>query len=252
MELFPESFHPDHWLSRIDSRVKLPAAVLILIMVLTHQGFAFPWIVAIGALWLLNRMRIPFKVYLIRVAEPLFIILMLVFLKTFFTGQEVFYSLDLWGWPLAAHRDGLLEGLRIGSRIVGAVSLVVLLSFCTSFTDFMAGLSWFKVPKSLIEILLFAYRYIFVLLEEAQVIYQAQKNRFGYSSLARGLNSFGTLTGSLILRVFEHSQNVSVSMIQRGYDGHLPLLKHKSFKKAEVLCSGLVLLAFGILWQITR
>ncbi len=252
MELFPESFHPDHWLSKIDARVKLPAAVLVLIMILTQQGFAFPWIVTAAALLLLNRMRIPLKVYLLRIGEPLLIILMLIFLKTFFTGREVFYSLDLWGWTLTAHQDGLLEGLRIGSRIIGAVSLVVLLSFCTSFTDFIAGLSWFKVPKGLIEILLFAYRYIFVLLEEAQVIYLAQKNRFGYSSLARGLNSFGTLTGSLILRVFEHSQNVSVSMIQRGYDGHLPSMKHKSFKTAEVLCSCLVLLVFGILWQLTR
>ena len=252
MRIFPESFHPDHWLSKVDPRIKLPAALLILIMILTHQGFAFPWIVSAIALFLLNRMRIPFKVYLIRIGEPLFIITMLIVLKTFFTGQEVFYSLNLWGWTFSAHQDGLLEGLRIGSRIIGAVSLVVLLGFCTSFTDFMAGLSWFKVPKGLIEILLFAYRYIFVLLEEAQVIYLAQKNRFGYSSLARGLNSFGTLTGSLILRVFEHSQNISVSMIQRGYDGHLPLMKHKSFKTAEVLCSGLVLLAFGILWQITR
>ena len=61
MELFPESFHPDHWLSKIDPRIKLPAAVLILIMILTHQGFAFPWIVAAVALFLLNRMRIPFQ-----------------------------------------------------------------------------------------------------------------------------------------------------------------------------------------------
>jgi cobalt/nickel transport system permease protein len=252
MQIFPDSFHPDHWLSKIDSRVKLPAAVVILILILTHQGFAFPWIVTVAALLLLNRMRIPLKVYLFRIGEPLFIILMLVFLKTFFTGREVFYSLDLWGWTLSAHQDGLLEGLRIGSRIIGAVSLVVLLSFCTSFTDFMAGLSWFKVPKGLIEILLFAYRYIFVLLEEAQVIYQAQKNRFGYSSLTRGLNSFGTLTGSLVLRVFEHSQNISISMIQRGYDGHLPLMKHKPFKTTEVFWSCLVLLALGILWKITR
>jgi cobalt/nickel transport system permease protein len=107
-----------------------------------------------------------------------------------------------------------------------------------------------QIPKDLI-ILLFAYRYI-LSFGGGPGIYLAQKNRFGYSSLARGLNSFGTLTGSLILRVFEHSQNISVSMIQRGYDGHLPLMKHKSFKTAEVLCSGLVLLVFGILWQITR
>jgi len=252
MEILSEYLQTSHWLSKVDSRLKLGVALSILILVLTHDGFVFPWLITAAALVLLFQMRIPFKAYLLRLLEPIFIILMLVLLKTFFTGREVLFSFPLGGWTLAAHRDGLLEGLRLGSRIIGAVSIVAILSFCTSFTQFVAGLSWFRVPKSLIEILMFAYRYIFVLLDEAQVIYQAQKTRFGYARLARGFQSFGTLTGSLILRVFEHSQNVSVSMVQRGYDGHLPLMKHRSFKTGEILASlGWVALC-GILWKITR
>lgn len=251
MEILSEHLQTDHRLSRVDARVKLGASLTVLVMVLTHQGFAFPWLVTGACFLLLLQLRIPVKAYLIRLSEPLFIIVMLVLLKTFFTGREALYSFQVWGWTLAVHQDGLLEGLRIGSRIIGAVSIVVILSFCTSFTQFVAGLSWFRVPQSLIEILMFAYRYIFVLLDEAQVIYQAQKNRFGYTSLARGFQSFGTLTGSLILRVFEHSQNVSVSMVQRGYDGHLPLVKHQSFKTAEILASLGLVAVFGILWKIT-
>lgn len=252
MEILSEYLQTDHWLSRVDPRLKLGVALTLLVLVLTHQGFIFPWLITAAALVLLFQMRIPFKAYLIRLLEPLFIIFMLVLLKTLFTGQDVLASFSLWGWTLAVHPDGLLEGLRLGSRIIGAVSIVTILSFCTSFTHFMAGLSWFKVPQSLIEILMFAYRYIFVLLEEAQVIYQAQKNRFGYVTLARGFQSFGTLTGSLILKVFEHSQNVSVSMVQRGYDGNLPLMKHRSFKRGEILASCGWVAVFGILWKITR
>jgi cobalt/nickel transport system permease protein len=251
MEILSEYLQTDHRLSRVDPRLKLGVALILLILVLTHGGFVFPLLMAGSSLVLLLQMRIPFKAFLLRLLEPLFIVFMLVLLKTLFTGREVLASFSVWGWTVAAHQDGLLEGLRLGARIIGAVSIVTSLSFCTSFTHFMAGLSWFKVPQSLIEILMFAYRYIFVLLEEAQVIYQAQKNRFGYVTLARGFQSFGTLTGSLILKVFEHSQNVSVSMVQRGYDGNLPLMKHRSFHWREILASCGCLAFFGILWKIT-
>ena len=143
-----------------------------------------------------------------------------------------------------------MDGLQIGSRILGAVSIVALLGFSTHFTEIMAGLSWLKIPKGLIEISLFAYRYIFVLLEDAMVIYNAQKNRLGYSNIKRGLSSFGTLTGSLTLKAFEHSQNITTAMIQRGYDGNIPMLKHKPFRFSEVAASVLLVFAMGFIWQI--
>jgi cobalt/nickel transport system permease protein len=130
------------------------------------------------------------------------------------------------------------------------VSVVALLGFSTPFTEFMAGLSWFRVPKGFIEILMFAYRYIFVLFEDAQVIYQAQKNRLGYSTVRRGLSSFGTLAGTLTIKAFDHSQNTTVAMVQRGYDGEMPMLVHRPFKSTELFASTLVLLIMGVLWTI--
>jgi len=114
----------------------------------------------------------------------------------------------------------------------------------------VSGLSWFRVPKGLIEILMFAYRYIFVLLEDAQVIYSAQKNRLGYSNVRRGLSSFGILAGSLALKAFDHSQNTAVAMVQRGYDGKIPLSSHKPFKVSEVAISILFLIVMGVLWKL--
>jgi cobalt/nickel transport system permease protein len=114
----------------------------------------------------------------------------------------------------------------------------------------MAGLSWFRVPKGFIEILMFAYRYIFVLFEDAQVIYQAQKNRLGYSTIRRGLSSFGTLAGSLTIKAFDNSQSTTVAMVQRGYDGDMPMLSHRPFKSTEVVTSTLVLLIMGVIWKI--
>jgi cobalt/nickel transport system permease protein len=89
-----------------------------------------------------------------------------------------------------------------------------------------------------------------VLFEDATVIYIAQKNRLGYSSIKRGLSSFGTLTGSLTLKAFEQSQSITTAMVQRGYDGNIPMLKHKTFKFSEIFVSLLFVTFMGFIWKV--
>ncbi|MDO9584856.1 MAG: cobalt ECF transporter T component CbiQ [Syntrophales bacterium] len=250
MELFSEYFKKDHMLSRVDARLKLIVSLTLLGMVLSYNGFALPLLVTALCLLVCLAMRVPLKLFALRFSGPLFIISMLLVLKVFFSGKDILFTINIFGVNIVGHKDGLWEGLMIGSRIIGAVSVVALMGFSTPFTEFMAGLSWFRVPKGFIEILMFAYRYIFVLLEDAMVIYNAQKNRLGYSSIRRGLNSFGILTGSLILKAFEQSQNTTVSMVQRGYDGNIPILKHKPFKSSEVVFSLLLVIVMGFVWKM--
>ena len=250
MELFSEQFKKGHILSRIDARIKLLVALTILVMVLSYKGFTLPLLVTGVCLFFCIKMKIPLRLFFLRFSEPIFLASIILLLKVFFSGKAVLFSVDIIGIKIFGYRDGLMEGLMIASRILGAVSVTALLGFSTPFTEFMAGLSWFKVPRGFIEILMFAYRYIFVLLEDAMVVYNAQKNRLGYSNIRRGLGSFGILSGSMILRAFDHSQNITTAMVQRGYDGHIPMLNHKSFKPSEVIVSALVISAVGYIWQI--
>ncbi len=250
MELFSEHFRKEHLLSSIDARIKLIVAIVLLMLVLSYKGFTFPLIVAILGVGMCLGMNIPLRVFALRFSEPFFIALVLVALKCFFSGNDVMFSFNVFGLIITGHQDGLIEGLMVACRIAGAVSIAVVLGFSTPFTGLMAALSWLRVPKGFIEILLFAYRYIFVLLEDALVIYNAQRNRLGYSSIRRGLNSFGTLAGSLTLKAFETSQNTTVAMIQRGYDGNIPMLKHTQFRASEVTCSIIFIIIMGAVWQI--
>jgi cobalt/nickel transport system permease protein len=250
MEIFSEYFKKDHILSKIDARVKILVSLAILVMVLSYKGFALPLFVTSLCLFLCMWMRIPLKVFLLRFSEPVFIASIIILLKLFFSGKDVLFTINILNINISGYKDGLMDGLMIAVRILGAVSIVAVMGFSTPFTEFIAGLSWLRVPKGFIEVLMFAYRYIFVLFEDAMVIYNAQKNRLGYSNIRRGLGSFGTLAGSLMLKAFEHSHNITVSMIQRGYDGNMPILKHKPFKLSEVIVSALVITAVGIVWKI--
>ena len=249
MHVLTEYKH-DHVLAQVDARVKLLAALAVLVMVLSYRGIAFPLLMALFSLFLCIRMRIPLRTLVLRFSEPLFIAGVILFLKVFFSGRDALFSVDFLGLRVVAHADGLAAGLRIVCRIIGAVSVVAALGFATPFNEFMAGLSWFRVPKGFIEILVFAYRSIFVLFEDAMVIYTAQKNRLGYSTIRRGLSSFGILAGSLTLKAFENSQVTAVAMAQRGYDGSMPMLGHKPFRAREIVVSLLILACAGAVWMI--
>lgn len=240
----------DHILIRLDPRVKLICALALLVMVISCKGIAFPLLVGAICLALCFAMGVPPRMVLLRFAEPLFIAGMVLVLKLFFSGDEPLFSVTLFGFELAGHRDGLREGLAIASRITGAVSVVAVVGFATPFTELMGALSWMRVPRGFIEVALFAWRYLFVLFDDAQVVYAAQKNRLGYTGLRRGLRSFGTLAGALVIKAFDNSQNITTAMVQRGYDGSLPLLRHKPIRFGEVAASLLFIATMGMLWRM--
>jgi cobalt/nickel transport system permease protein len=236
-------------LSRLDARVKLLTVLALLVMVISCRGCGFPLVVALLSLAGCRVLGVRPRVLAVRFAEPLFLAVMVVLLKLFFSGHEPLFSAHLLGWEVVGHRDGLREGFFIATRIVGAVSLVALLGFSTSFTGLMAALAWFRVPKGFTDVALFAWRYLFVLLDDAQVVYSAQRNRLGYAGFRRGLRSFGTLAGALVIKAFDNSQTITTAMVQRGYDGDMPLLKHKPFRPSEVMASVIVVLAMGAIWR---
>lgn len=248
MNLFSEYFKKDNFFLTLDARIKLLVTLACLLMVLSYKGFVLPlWVILFCLLSCLT-MKIPLKVFALRFSESIFIISIILFLKLFFSGNEVLFQVNIMGLKMFGYKDGLREGLLIASRIFGAVSIVAVMGFSTPFAEFVAAMSWFKVPRGFIEILMFAFRYIFVLLEDATVIYNAQKNRLGFISIRRGLKSFGVLAGSLILKAFEKSHNITIAMLQRGYDGNMPKQKYKPLRLKEVLAAALFIITMACLW----
>jgi cobalt/nickel transport system permease protein len=250
MEIFSEQFNKDNYFSKVDSRVKLIVALALLVMVLSYKGTMFPLTVAAVSFVLCLKMRIPVRILVMRLAQPMFIAFVALLLKFFFSGEDVLFSFNLFGMEMAGYKDGLMEGLCIASRILGGVSLIVTLGFAMPFIEFMAALSWLKVPAPFIEIMMFAYRYLFMFLEDAATIYSAQKNRLGYSGIRKGINSFGVLAGSLMLRGFDQSQKTASAMVQRGYTGDVPLLTGKPFRAAELAIAVLIVIFGGAVWMI--
>lgn len=237
-----------HPLLAQDPRVKLLAALALLVMVTSARSLVFPLLVAGLGLGVCFWLRVPVRLLLVRFAEPLFLAAVVLLLKTFWSGSLPLFSVDLHWLQLTASRDGLLEGARIAARIGGAVSLVAALGFATPFTELLAALAWLRVPRGFIEVTIFAWRYLFVLADDAQVIHAAQRNRLGYVGVRRSCRSLGTLAGALVIKAFDSSQTMTVAMAQRGYDGTLPLMKHKPFCLAEVVGALVFVCCMAFIW----
>lgn len=251
--LHSHTHHAEHLLARVDARVKLLSALALLVMVISCRGAEFPLLVCVLAMAVCLTLGTPIRTLALRFSEPVFIAFTVLLLKLFFSGSVALFSCRIAGFDLVAHRDGLVEGVRIASRIMGGVSLLAVVGFSTPFTDLMAALSWLRVPQVLIDIALFAWRYLFLLLEEAQVVYSAQKNRLGYAGYRRGLSSFGTLAGVLVIKAFDNSQSITTAMVQRGYDGVMPRSLHGPLRFGEVAGALIFVVGMGalrMLWTV--
>jgi len=217
----------------IDPRIRLLAAGLMLALVVSSTGSGFPWLVAGLCLPAARLSGMPLRVLGLRLLHPLFITAMILALKVFMGAGAPFVLFQIDDYHVMAHRAGLHEGLLIVSRIMGAVSVAILLSQMMTFTETMAALAWLRVPRGLVDVSLFAWRSLFMLYDDAGVVYTAQKNRLGYCGMRRSLRSFGSMAGMLTIRAFDGSQSMTTAMTQRGYDGTLPLLRGSKVSRAQ-------------------
>ena len=237
-------------IAAVDPRTRLLAAAILLALVISSRGSAFPWQVAGICLPVALIAGMPPRVLLLRLLHPLFIAVVILVLKAFMGSGTYIEFFSAGGISVTGRPEGLREGLLIASRIMGAVSVAVLLSQVMTFTETMAALSWLRAPRGLVDVALFAWRALFMLYDDAGVVYTAQKNRLGYCGMRRGLRSFGAMAGMLVIRAFDSSQAMTVAMTQRGYDGSLPLLRASRLGRAQLAGLSLFAILASVAWKL--
>ena len=146
--------------------------------------------------------------------------------------------------PLTVHEAGLETLAAVAAKAtIGTVS-AVLLAATTTFPSVLRGLEALRVPRILILIAAFMYRYLFVIVEEVGRMRAALASR-GYSPRnALHAGALGRVATALFLRTYSRGERVYLAMLARGYDGRMRRLVPLAFARAD---AAFVLAVLGLL-----
>jgi cobalt/nickel transport system permease protein len=127
---------------------------------------------------------------------------------------------------------GALAFAAIMFKTILCVGTALILAGSTPFHVLCAGLRRFHVPPVFCLQLTLCYRYIAVLLEEAQAMYTAYILRSPGKKAA--MKDMGPLLGTLLLRSLDRADRVYGAMRCRGFSGTF-FAERKALKAADVL-----------------
>ena len=225
----------DNFATRIDPRIKFVTAVGMIVSILLSTTFVWPLTVLYICVTAILGMRIPLKIVIVRMIPPIMIVAVIVLLRSFLVSGNTLFEIDLSFTTIRASREGLIEGLLIGSKVTGAVSIILLLSLTTPAYKIFLSLLWLKVPNLWVEIAMMMYRFIFALLDHTANVISAQQARLGYINTKKALSSVGTLAGAVLLGAIDQSQRTTEAMMLRCYTGRFVTESLPPLKKTDIL-----------------
>lgn len=135
--------------------------------------------------------------------------------------------------PLALS-GGWVSFTSIMLRFTLTVGAAMTLLAVTGFHAVCMSLEKLGAPRFFAMQLLFLYRYLFVLVEEAVRMVRARALRV-FNGRGLGLSAYGSLLGHLLLRTLDRAQRIHSAMWCRGFDGRIRVLRPLSFGGRELL-----------------
>jgi cobalt/nickel transport system permease protein len=109
---------------------------------------------------------------------------------------------------------------------------VLLLIATTPLPALIAGLAWMRAPRFLLQVMQFLYRYLIVLIEEANAMRQAGSARAGSLGTLR-FRQAAAAAGVLFARSYSRAQAIHRAMLARGFEGRMPVFNQIPFRMAD-------------------
>lgn len=237
------------------------AALFIISTALTPDG-AWPAYALLGALALsvtvVSRLGIGFVQRRAAVALPFALAAVTV---SFTTPGSPLLTMQMLGWRLALTEAGLVRFASILLRSWLSVQMAVVLAASTPFPDLLQAMRGLGLPQVLVAIAGLAYRYLFVIGDEARRMMRARRARSGLPDAPGGgegrgvlwrARVAGSMAGSLFVRSIERSERIYDAMVARGYDGEMRSLSSSALRPRDWLAALPFTLALAAIQALAR
>ena len=110
---------------------------------------------------------------------------------------------------------------------------VILLVGCTPLAELLRGLESMYVPRFLLMVVQFLYRYLFVVIDQAAQMRMAIECRGGIRGQGDRFRAAAGALAVLFARSYARAEHIHRSMIARGFEGHFHLLSTPRFRFSD-------------------
>lgn len=222
--------YQDTIVHRLDPRAKVVCTLLFLFTVISFPKYEIaalmPFFLFPVLLATLGDIPVGFLLKKIVIVSPFAI-----FIGIFNPLLDTRIVLVIAGVPLSA---GWLSFLTILIKFTLTISAALLLIATTSFPGICHALRRLGVPAVFVSQLLFLYRYLFVLSEEAMRLVRARDMR-SFGNRGGSMKVVARLIGALFLRTVERAERIYSAMLSRGFNGDIPSIKQYRFRPHDGL-----------------
>ena len=234
----------DSPIHRFDPRAKMVSFTLLIFSLvfvndirIAFSGFVFSFLIL-----LISRLPLGFALKRIRMVFFFLFPLLLVMPLTV-EGREI---TNISG--ISVTLDGVIFASLIIIRALAAVTLALTMLATTRFDITMKALYALKIPGTLVQMLMFTYRYIFVITDEFSRMWESMECKgFSLKANYHGLSIFGNMLGMIIIKSYDRTRRVYESMVAKGYSGRPRTLVHlKMGAKDYVLSTCMVGIAIFV------
>ncbi|MDD1719314.1 MAG: cobalt ECF transporter T component CbiQ [Methanoregulaceae archaeon] len=238
-----EDIAQNNGLREVNTWVKLAAGLGCILLCLLSGSWVAPLFIGVvlsGTVLILARIkpRIYFEIF---IAPFTFAFTSVVVIVLVTGGSGVFWSWDPFPWlSLSVTRESINEAVFVFSRVIGGMSAMIFIALTTPMTDLFVVMRQCRVPEPVVDLAMFIYRSIFLILDQLVLTYRAQVMRLGYGSFRESVRSFATLCGSVFITSWGAGEDLIRAMDARCYEGKFAIMGESNRPKALpvlALCS---------------
>ena len=192
--------HADSPVHRLPAPLKLGLALLIIVMTVLAPTRWSGWFVGVALLLVLTALlsRLPL----------FFLLKRLLVLSPFVLGVAVVNA-----FQPAGHANWL----PVAVKSMLCLLTVILVSNTTPFSRILRVLKSVRVPALLVTTIALMYRYLFVLVNEAERMRRARASRTFTRGRRFQWHSLATVVGQLFIRASERAERIYDAMCARGW-----------------------------------
>jgi cobalt/nickel transport system permease protein len=222
----------DSLIHRLDPRVKIVAVSFFSVVVAVSNRFVVLMSALALGFFIVLLARVPMR-QLVRRLVPVNIFILFLWLFLPFTVQgEPLFSVG----PLVGTHEGVLYAARISLKSNAIVTVLIALVASSSILTLGHAMHELRVPKKIVHLFFFTYRYIHVIGREYVRLVNAMKVRgFRPGTNMHSYKTFAYLVGMLLVRSCDRAERVRNAMLCRGFRGRLYSLSDFSMKTRDVI-----------------